>query len=97
MILQELLCDVKNYLDITFEDEDTDKKTEAAIKAGMTKLNKVAGKELKYEEDSTERQLLRDYCRYVRANAAEEFDRNFQSDLIMLRIGVQTDDYAAGL
>ena len=38
--------------------------------------------------------LLLDYCRYARNNVLELFEQNFRSELLSLRIGVQTDDYA---
>ena len=38
-----LLNDVKNYLDISWEDENTDNKITGIIERGMKYLNKVAG------------------------------------------------------
>ena len=71
MAAEELLNDVRNYLDITYSDTDGDIKLIGIIRA-----------------------LLLDYCRYVRNSVLELFEQNFHSELIMLRIGVQTDEYA---
>lgn len=91
---ETLLDAVKNYLDITYQDEKTDKKVAGIIDRGKKYLNDIAEKELDYDEENTPRQLLFDYCRYARNNVLELFEENFKQQLIALRIGGQTDDYA---
>lgn len=88
------MSDVRNYLDITYEDEETDKKLVGIIERGMAYLDNVAGNKQNYGVEALPRALLFDYCRYTRNNAMELFEKNFSSDLITLRIGVQTDDFA---
>lgn len=90
----ELLGDVKNYLDITFKDQETDEKLKGIMERGMAYLDRVAGIPLDYGKEDTPRQLLLDYCRYARNNVIELFSENFKADLITLRNGVQADDYA---
>ena len=94
MVTDEMLQDVRNYLDITFSDADTDKKLIGIIERGMVYLNDIAGTELDYSKEATPRALLLDYCRYARNNVLELYEQNFSTDLISLRIGVQTDEYA---
>lgn len=94
MVGEELLSDVRNYLDITFEDEETDKKLKGIIERGMVYLDDKADGRLDYSEDGKAKALLLDYCRYARNHCLELFEENFRSDLIALRIGVQTDGYA---
>lgn len=89
-----LLSDVRNYLDITFEDEETDRKLSGIIERGVDYLDKMAGAEQDYEIEALPKSLLLDYCRYARNNVLELFEQNFRSELLSLRIGVQTDDYA---
>ena len=89
-----LLEDVKNYLDITYEDPDGDMKLCGIIQRGEANLNKVAGKEQDYEKEGLPRALLFDYCRYARNNVLELFKENFQSELVVLRVGAQTDEFA---
>lgn len=89
-----LLEDVRNYLDITYQDEETDRKLEGIIERGISYLDNMAGAEQDYKTESLPRALLLDYCRYARNNALEIFEENFRTELIRLRIGVQTDDYA---
>lgn len=94
MTAEGLLSDVRNYLDITYSDPGTDTKLIGIINRGMAYLDNLGGAELDYTEESMPRALLFDYCRYARNNALELFEQNFGSELISLRIGVQTDDYA---
>ena len=89
-----MLDHLKNYLDITYEDAQVDKKLSGIMERGKAYLDNVAGGELDYDDDNIPRQLLFDYCRYARNNVLEMFEENFKAELIALRIGVQTDDYA---
>ena len=87
---------VRNYLDITYEDIQTDQKLTGIIEQGRAYLDQIAGRVQDYETDHVPRALLLDYCRYARNNALELFEENFKTDLITLRIGVQVEEYAAG-
>lgn len=89
-----LLEDVKNYLDITWEDPEGDKKLSGIIARGMQYLNKVAGAELDYMEEDKPRELLFDYCRYVRSNALDEFQTNYLHELLSLQIEQEVKAYA---
>lgn len=89
-----ILADVKNYLDITYKDNEIDRKLSGIIERGMSYLDDIAGKELDYTEENKGRQLLFDYCRYARSNDLEDFQKNFTADLVMLRIGNGVKEYA---
>lgn len=87
MVLPDgLLAAVKNYLDITWDDPDGDKKLSGIILRGMRYLDKAAGAELDYTAEDKPRELLMDYCRYVRSNALDEFQRNYLHELLSLQI-----------
>nr|DAL71022.1 MAG TPA: Head Tail Connector Protein [Caudoviricetes sp.] len=94
MKVEKMLQDTRNYLDITYEDNDTDVKLLGIIRRGADYLDRVAGTPQDYNTDSAAKSLLLDYCRYARNNALELFEQNFRAELIMLRIGVQTGEYA---
>jgi len=82
-----LLSDVKNYLDITWNDEATDKKLTGIINRGKSYLQNIAGSfSIDFAVECSERSLLFDYCRYARSNAIEMFESNFKSQLIGLRL-----------
>lgn len=88
-----LLNAVKNYLDITWEDSAGDEKLTGIISRGIAYLNSVAGVELDYTAEGKPRELLFDYCRYVRSNALEEFQNNFLPELLTLQIQSEIKAY----
>lgn len=90
-----LLEDVKNYLDITWTDEGTDKKISGIIERGMKYINGVAGTELDYMVEDKPKELLFDYCRYVRSNALNEFQTNYLHELLTLQIAQEVKAYEA--
>lgn len=79
--LFELKNEVKNYLDVTWEDRDLDEKLEGILRRGMAYLDRIAGTGLEYRAESLERGLLFDYVRYVRAGAAQDFGSDFSREL----------------
>ena len=81
----ELLEEVKNYLDITWNDEPTNKKLGGIIERGKKYLDHIAGAELDYSVNEKPKELLFDYCRYVRSNALNEFQDNYLSELLSLQ------------
>lgn len=81
-----LLETVKNYLDITWVDEEADKKLAGIIKRGIKYINNIAGAEFDYTVEDKPLELLLDYARYVRSNALDEFQINYLHELLSLRI-----------
>ena len=59
----------------------------------MKYLN-FAGAELDYTVEEKPRELLFDYCRYVRSNALDEFQNNYLPELLTLQISQEVKDYA---
>lgn len=90
-----LLADVKNYLDVTWEDDAGDKKLSGIISRGIKYLNKVAGAELDYSVEDKSRELLFDYCRYAHSNALDEFQTNYLHELLSLQISEEVKAYEA--
>jgi hypothetical protein len=84
-MINELLDAVRNYLDITYTDNAGDVKLTGIIMRGQAYLNRIAGETLDYDIEGDARQLLFDYCRYVRSGALEDFAANFQSELLALQ------------
>ncbi len=89
-----LLEAVKNYLDITWDDPAGDEKLSGIIARGIKYINSVAGAELDYTVEDKPRELLFEYCRYVRSNALDEFAINYQHELLSLQIAQEVKDYA---
>ena len=90
---KELREDVKNYIDITYEDEDTDRKLLGIMRRGQAKLDAIAGSEYDYSQEGARRGLLFDYCRYAMCNQTEMFEENYQSELINLAISEEAKAY----
>lgn len=81
-----LLEELKNYLDITWEDEGTDKKLDGILNRAKNILSEYAGEALSFDSNQeTEKQLLFDCCRYIYNNSLEDFKVNFGAELITLR------------
>lgn len=96
MALQNgLLEDVRLYLDITWVDADTDKKLNGIIERGMKYINRMAGTTLDYNAEDKPKELLLDYCRYVRSNALSEFMNNYLSEILTLQMYQEVKDYEA--
>lgn len=89
-----MLDEVKEYLNISYDDPATDKNLASALVRGKEIINGYAGKEQDYEKEGLPKQLLLDYCRYVRSHAAEMFEINYRHDLIALRDMVEVQEYA---
>lgn len=83
---QGLLAVARNYLDITWDDPDGDKKLSGILARGMDYLDKISGKPLDYSANEKPLELLLDYARYVRANALSDFQGNYSHELLMLQI-----------
>ena len=80
--------EVKNYLDITFTDDDVDKKLLGVCERAESYLSKVAGSSLTFSknmEDKSLLQLLFDCIRYIWCGALDEFEKNYADDLFALR------------
>lgn len=84
---QGLLSDVKNYLNITWDDVATDAKISGLIASGMMYLNSKYGAEADYTEDGMPRTLLMEYVRYARDSALDVFENNYQA----LILGMQNE------
>lgn len=88
MALPEGLLDtVKNYLDMTWalSAEETSKLT-GIIEQGVVYLDFVAGYAQDYTKGGQALALLKDYARYVRSNALDEFQTNYAPELLTLQM-----------
>lgn len=90
---KQLLYDVKNYLDVPWEDEAEDKKTEGIVKRGMAAIKGRVG-ECNFFEETQERALLFDYVMYARAGEIPQFWANYKEEIISLQISRRVDEYA---
>ena len=90
----ELFQAARNYNDITWEDPDGDRKLKGILQRGMTRLDKIAGEKLTYEEGTDGRELLLDYSRYARSGTLPDFEDDFSSELLELHMDQEVQRYA---
>lgn len=80
-----LLDDALDYLQITWDDKPLERKLALSLERGKRLIAEYAGRELDFDTPGTPQSLLFDYLRYVRCDATEMFEPNYQHDLIRLR------------
>jgi len=86
---------LKTELDITWQDEKTDRRLSDILSRAESVLNGYAGAELDFSDESTaEAQLLLDCCRYMWEHAFDDFKKNYADELIMLRANRAVKDHA---
>lgn len=90
---QQLLSDVKRYLHITWQDDNTDANIMDAIQSSKARLQEIAGvSSIDFTIDYDARDLLKDRCRYINSHALEMFEKNFASELTSLHIKYQVQE-----
>lgn len=80
---KDLLSEVKSYLRITWDEEDED--LSKMIERAISYFKSITSENVDFVEDGQNRQLLLDRCRYMRNHVVEEFEDNFQSEIINLQ------------
>ncbi len=88
-----LLDEVKNYLDITWEDALGDQKLMGMVQRGMAAIKGKIG-ECDFFGETQEKALLFDYVMYARAGEIAAFWDNYKSEIISLQISRKVDAYA---
>ena len=89
-----LLEDVKNHINITWNDEATDKKISGLIADSMRYLDEKRGEEADYTEDGTPRTLLMERVRYARDEALDVFENNYRSLILGMQNNRRVTAYA---
>ena len=89
IVSEALLHEVKNFLDITWADEDADRKLTGQIRRGIAYITSKTGVEASAFEgegvDYRAQELLFNYVLYDLAGSADQFKKNYQSDIVGLR------------
>lgn len=80
-----LLDDVKTYLDITWDDEQTNRRITGLIEDGMAYLDDKLGEAGDYLSPGYPRTLLKEYVRYARDAALDVFENNYQSLILVMQ------------
>lgn len=88
-----LLADVKNYLNITWDDKATDAKINGLIASAAAYLDSKLGGQPDYEADGMPRTLLMEYVRYARDSALDVFESNYQALILTAQQESMVSDY----
>lgn len=83
---ERLLADIKNYLNITWDDEATDDKLRGLVASGAMYLDSKYGETADYTADGSPRTLLMEYVRYANDNALSDFEKNYMSLILMMQL-----------
>lgn len=93
MLVDDLLVELKDKLQVSWDDKSTNESLIKMIKRGLKYFNGLCGTEFTFTEDSTERELLLERCRYDWNNALDDFEKNFQSELSRLILDIALQKY----
>lgn len=94
MVDETILADVRDYLDITWEDKAGDKKLSGMIQRGISAINGKCGTEYDYTKEEKPRGLLFLHVMYERSGALDEFWNNYKLDIISLQAEEEAKRYA---
>lgn len=81
----ELLADVKNQLNITWDDQAEENKLCSLIAAASIYLDGKGGAVLDYGADGLPRTLLMEYVRYARDEALDVFENNYTAMILAMQ------------
>ena len=95
-ISAELLSDVKNHLNITWDDDATDNKIRGLIAAATAYLDGKGGTDLDYDADGLPRMLMMEFVRYARDEALDVFENNYMSMILSMQNEIAVIAYVEG-
>ena len=91
--LEELLEDIRNYLDVTWDDPKGDLKRKGMITRGMAALSGKLG-ECDFLGETQERTLLFQLVMYECSGELTQFWTNYKNDIISLQVEKKVNEYA---
>ena len=91
-----LLAAVKNYLQISWDDTDTDTRIGELIAAGEAYIEKKMGEQTRgiFDDPGYPRTLLFEYVRYARDGALDVFENNYRSMILAMQHERMVNAYA---
>ncbi len=95
-VSNELLNEVKNFLDITWDDPAGDIKLSGIIQRGIIRINELCNAEFDYSlntQDALAKDLLLNYVLYARSNAVSDFMDNYSSEINRLQLMQEVKRY----
>lgn len=89
------IIEVKNYLNVTYNDSDVDRKIDGILKRAEARIRNRVGISKEIQLTEAEEQLVLDCCRYIFNDAAEIFEDSFMVDLETARNNRMIEAYRA--
>lgn len=83
--MELLLQDLKDKLNITWDEEETNRKLKKIIRDATITMNYKLGAKIDYSEDGPEHNLFLNYCMYAWNNCTNEFDNNYLNEIYQIR------------
>ncbi len=90
---ETILQEIKNYLDITWEDPKEDARLKGMTERGMAAISGKIG-ECDFTGETQEKTLLFIHVMYERAGELAQFWENYKSEIISLQIARKVEAYA---
>lgn len=94
---EELILKIKDSLDITFDDEDFDRKIIGVIEDGIFVLRSLFGckesDDINWCEPGLKRMLLKNYCLYALNNVSEKFNDNYRNEIMQVRSEYEVEQW----
>lgn len=95
-VSEELKAEILAELGYNDQSPQSDKDRVAVyIRNGIYALNEIAGAEINFDDDMNARSLLMSYCRYCNSYVIEDFEPNFQEDLVNLYLKYRVKEVGA--
>ena len=92
-----LLPAIKTYLQVTWDDEQTNQRILGLIEDGAAYLDDKLGEAGDYENPGYPRTLLKEYVRYARDEALDVFENNYQAQILAMQNQRGVSAYAAAV
>ncbi len=91
----QILEEVKNYLDITWDDPKEEKKLLGMIRRGMAAISEKVG-ECNFAGETQEKTLLFLLVMYEYSGELQQFWINYKNEIIGLQVTKKVEEYAKG-
>lgn len=89
----QLICELKAYVGITWNDSVTDYKFQNMVASSMVYLQEKLGEDTDFNEQTTARELLFERVRYAWASALDVFENNYLSLILAMQNEKKVRDY----
>ncbi len=88
--------EVKIYLNITWEEEETNQTLAAILPRADAMLRMYISSQIDYEENQMVKQLFLDLCRYIYNHASDQFKVDYHDELFSLRNFYRSSELESG-